>query len=78
MQRGNIFSSLFSLGTVTAISVVAGVICCPLIYRAFGLWLDGELDKGITDTCMAFQNSPLTGSETHFACAAVEVYSCDT
>jgi len=45
---------------------------------AFGLWLDGELDKGVTDTCTAFHNLPLTGSETQFACAAVEVYSCET
>ena len=58
-------------------SLLGSFVVTVMFYRAFGLWLDGELDKGITDTCMAFQNSPLTGSETHFACAAVEVYSCD-
>ena len=45
--------------------------------RAFGLWLDGELDRGSTATCAAFNNAPLTGNgEVDFKSAAVEVFYC--
>ena len=53
--------------------------CCSFLIscRAFGLWLDGELDRGSTATCAAFNNAPLTGNgEVDFKSAAVEVFYC--
>ncbi|KAL5491003.1 hypothetical protein EMCRGX_G016216 [Ephydatia muelleri] len=43
---------------------------------AYGLFLDGDLDRGSTATCTAFLNPPLTGGAHDFKCAAIEVYAC--
>ena len=48
---------------------------CVKTCSAFGLWLDGELDKGSTSCCQAFNNAPLTSTGADFSCAAIEVYS---
>ena len=47
------------------------------LLRAYGLWLDGELDNGSSQMCLAFNNSPLSLLDTNFHCANVEVYSCE-
>lgn len=42
----------------------------------FGLWLDGDLDRGSTATCSSYSNPPLTGNNIiDFKCAAIEVFS---
>ena len=46
------------------------------LFRAYGLFLDGDLDRGSTATCTAFLNPPLTGGAHDFKCAAIEVYAC--
>lgn len=40
---------------------------------AFGLWLDGALDKGLTRTCTTFHNDILTEQED-FSVVQLEVW----
>lgn len=61
-------------GKVDTLIVLLNVLV--ILCRAFGLWVDGELDSGLTNTCSAFNNPPLTGSQSQFSCAAIEVYDC--
>lgn len=47
----------------------------------YGLWLDGQLEKGISARCPAFDNDVLcsdstTEQEGHFECITLEVWAC--
>jgi hypothetical protein len=41
----------------------------------FGLWLDGEFDRGHSDTCDTFDNAPLAGTSAgEFECDRLELW----
>ena len=47
-------------------------------FSQFGLWVDGDLNRGSTATCSSYQNEPLTGDgKVDFRCSAVEVFAFD-
>lgn len=39
-----------------------------------GLWIDDELDRGMSETCETFDNEPLNGAAKDFTCFEVEVF----
>ncbi|KAJ9060982.1 oxidation resistance protein 1, variant 2 [Entomophthora muscae] len=40
----------------------------------YGLWLDNEFDRGISQTCNTFYNQPLAGPQEEFQCIEFEVW----
>lgn len=40
----------------------------------YGLWIDSELDKGLSQTCATFNNKPLAGSQESFRCLEIEIW----
>lgn len=40
----------------------------------YGLWLDDNLDKGISSTCLTFGNEPLSEEGTKFEVMGVELW----
>ncbi|RKP05277.1 TLDc domain-containing protein [Thamnocephalis sphaerospora] len=41
----------------------------------FGLWLDGEFERGVSAACSTFDNPPLATDSEAFECARLEVWS---
>lgn len=62
--RGNRSSQLFMSSNNKCLMIGSG--------GGTGLWLDEELTKGKSETCMTFNNKPLA-QETDFECAVIEV-----
>lgn len=51
----------------------------------YGLWLDGQLEKGVSTRCPAFDNDVLcdgrdhvsdSDAEGHFECITLEIWAC--
>lgn len=47
----------------------------------YGLWLDGQLEKGVSSRCPAFDNDVLctsgqSASDGQFECITLEVWAC--
>ena len=51
------------------------IVCGKSRNGKFGLWLDSNLEKGVSSTCATFGNEPLSEEGEKFEIIGVEVWS---